>query len=531
MSITLRPYQTEAIDAVRSAESRGLRRVLLSLPTGTGKTVVFAELVRQRGGRALILAHRDELLGQAARKVHDVWPEVRVGIVRAEQDKARADVVVGSVQTLIRPGRLERVLAAGALSTVIVDEAHHATANTYRDILERCGVYDDGGPLLVGVTATAFRSDGGSLGDIFEEVAYESGILPMIEHGYLVDVRAKRVTLEADFGFHVRAGDYAIGEVEDALMDADAPRHAAEAYVEHASGRKALIFTPTVRVAHAMADAFRAVGVACESLDGKTPTDERRGILRRLASGETTAVANCAVLTEGFDEPSVSCVVVSRPTRSKGLYCQMVGRGTRIYPGKQDLLILDMVGATGRHDLMTAAKLFDVPDRRMTERGESVLEAVAAVEDERAAVEGRRVTRDVDPFHPFHRDRLAWVPGAAGAHALSVGDGTVFLVPRGEDLWDVVLTGRSHRAVETIASGLSLSYAQGTAEDYARKRGASALIRSDAPWRSQPATSKQRDRIERWGLWRPDLTKGEASDIISARVARAASRGLSARAS
>jgi hypothetical protein len=203
----------------------------------------------------------------------------------------------------------------------------------------------------------------------------------------------------------------------------------------------------------------------------------------------------------------------------------MVGRGTRVHPGKADLLVLDLVGATSRHDLQTAAQLFGVPARRL-EEGASVTEAVAAerraVEAARAAAEGRRIARDVDPFH---RKRLAWTAAPSGAYSLPLGDGTLFLVPRASERWDVHLVRRD-RSVQTLASGLSLPYAQGFAEDHARRQGAASLIRSDASWRARPASDKQRALLERWGQWREGLTAGEASDVIAARVARAAGRTL-----
>ncbi len=529
--ISLRDYQLEAIGRTLQAFATGLRRLLISLPTGTGKTVVFAELIRRRAVRALVLAHRDELISQAAAKVVEVWPEARLGVVKAERDDVGAPVVVASVQTLARPSRLARLLAVGRFATVVVDEAHHATADAYRDILHGVGSFDPGGPLTLGVTATAFRADGASLGDVFESVVYEVGILPMIERGYLADVRAKRIRLEgADFGFDVTRGDYAVAEVEAELLKADAPTHAAGAYLEHAAGRKALVFTPTVAVAHAMAEAFRARGVAAEAVDGSTPEDERRAILARFHSGETAVVANCAVLTEGFDEPSVSCVIVARPTRSKGLYCQMVGRGTRLYPGKADLLVLDLVGATGRHDLMTAAKLFDVPEQRL-DAGRSVAEAAADVARDQALAaaassQARRVAEDVDPFRTA---RLTWLSAGSGRFALSIGEaGTLILAQRGADAWDVVRSGRD-RAVELVAAGRSLSYAQGVAEDLARRNNALGLARRDARWRSAPATPPQLEKLKRWRLPRPaNMTRGEASDAISAYVARVAARNLKA---
>ena len=358
-SLALRPYQHEAIDEILAAISNGINRPLVSLPTGTGKTVVFAHLLAQRGGRGLVLAHRDELLRQAADKLMLVAPGLNVGIVKAGENQVAAQVVVASVQTLSRPNRLEQL--PGDIETLVVDEAHHAVAPTYLRILEYLGAFNTNGPLCVGFTATPERGDGAGLGAVWQKIVYQKTILEMLLAGYLCDLRAVRVSVAVNLNqVRVRGGDYAEGELGRAMMHANAPAHVVAAYQEHAAGRKTLVFTPTVDLAHAMAESFESAGVRAEALDGQTPDEERRAILRRLHSGETQVVANCAVLTEGFDEPSIDCVIVARPTKSKPLYIQMVGRGTRIYPGKEDCLVLDVVGATSRHDLITASTIFDL---------------------------------------------------------------------------------------------------------------------------------------------------------------------------
>src|SRR6266511_3997838 len=308
MALELRPYQTEAIAAIEDAERRGVRRPLLGLPTGTGKTVIFAALIRRRGGSALVLAHRDELLVQATEKIRQIDPAARLGLVKAEANEVAAPVVVASMQTLARESRLTRL--PRRFQTVVVDEAHHATADSYRRVLD----WVDGSPLLLGVTATPERADNASLGEVWDEVVYSRSLLEMIGAGYLVDLRGLRVRLVVDFSrVRVSHGDFVDADAAAALTAADAPAHACAAYLEHAAGRKALLFTPTVELAHLMAEAFRKRGVAAEAVDGSLPLDERRAILARLRTGETKVVANCAVLTEGFDEPSVDCVIVARP--------------------------------------------------------------------------------------------------------------------------------------------------------------------------------------------------------------------------
>ena len=511
-TLRLRPYQEEAVAAIEGAARRGVRCPLLVLPTGTGKTIVFVELIRRRGGRALVLAHRDELIQQAKDKLLLTDPQAQIGIVKAGEDDHAAPFVVASVQTLSRPSRLARLNPDFA--TIVVDEAHHATAPTYQRILQHLGAFTDGGPLCLGVTATAERSDGTPLGDVWEEIVYERDVLEMIGQGYLADLRAVQVQLDADFSsLHSRLGDFIGKEVEELLLDASAPLHAVAAYHEHAPGRKALLFTPTVVVAHAMAEAFSEAGVAAEALDASTPIDERRDMLARFRVGETRVLANCAVLTEGFDEPSADCIIVARPTKSRPLYVQMIGRGTRIHPGKEDCLILDLVGASTRHDLMTCAGLFDLAPDALEDRPASIVTAEKREREEQEATAGQLVAHTVDLFsrRPMH-----WVRDA-DRYILSTGDGFITLVQEGAR-WSVRYLGGEAR--EELASGLDLGYAQGVAEDYARKQGAATLVNPRASWRALPPTPKQLTALRRWRIKRSrSLTRGEASDLLTAAIA------------
>jgi len=516
--LTLRPYQNEALAAVEAAAARGVRRALLVMATGLGKTIVFAELIRRRAGRALVLVHRDELVRQAVEKLGLVAPLASLGVVKAERDDVDAETIVASVQTLARDARLRRLRPD--FDTVIVDEAHHLAADTYQRVLGHLRVGADDGPLGLGVTATPERGDGQPLAGW--EIVYRKDILHGIREGYLCDLRAVQVRLAADFGtLHVRAGDFVDREAEALLLDAAAPEHTVAAYQEHAPGRKALIFTPTVRVAHEMAKAFQGAGVAAEAIDAGTPLEVRREVLARFHAGTVRVIANCAVLTEGFDEPSVDAVIVARPTRSRLLYVQMLGRGTRLYPGKGDCLVIDVVGATDRHDLMTAAQVLQVAPRSLARRG--VLAAVEEREadEARAAANGRLVAESVDlfrPHPPLPRESLHWVKAGAGRFALSLESATLILAPGLEDCWRVLL--RERAGTRALADGLPLEYAQGTAEDFARKAGAGALVRPGATWRGAPASEKQRALLRKWRVPIPaDMTKGAAADAITAHLA------------
>src|SRR6266853_1374536 len=371
MRLTPRPYQHEAVAALLAAAARGVQRPLLVLPTGTGKTIIFALLVQRRGGRALILAHRDELIQQAVDKLHLVDPTMPLGVVQAERNELTAPTVVASVQTLSRRPRLARLVPD--FHTIVIDEAHHAPASSYRRILEYCHAWRADGPLVVGVTATPARGDRQSLRQVFDGIVYQKTLVEMMQAGYLVDLRALQVLLQADFdALRTQHGDFVEAELETLLLAANAPAQVLAAFQAHAADRNALLFTPTVALAYAMAATLRTTGIPAEALDGTTPLATRRAILQRLRTGATQVVANCAVLTEGFDEPSVDCIIIGRPTQSAPLYQQMLGRGTRTYPGKTDCLVLDVVGVSTHHTLHTAATLFECDAGRLARQ--SVLE-------------------------------------------------------------------------------------------------------------------------------------------------------------
>ena len=315
------------------------------------------------------------------------------------------------------------------------------------------------------------------------------------------------------------------------------------AYRKHASGRKALVFAPTVALAHRMAAVFREAGISAEALDGNTPPDDRHGILERLHSGETRVCANVGVLTEGVDVPSVDAIVMACPTRSQVKYAQCVGRGLRPFPGKDDCLVIDVVGVTERLDLQTLPRLFNlsgVPapevtviealerealDREELERRRA-LERVRA--DKQAAMAGRETGPDGElrsrPVSMLaarrrHARRLRWLRHRE-CWLVSLGNaGTLALVPDGER-WLVL---RLHRdGHEQLAGGVDLGYAHGIASDFVRAAGAQALAAAHAKWRGQPMNAGQAGLLRRLGVTPPDeMTKGEASDLITVTKAAA----------
>ncbi|MGA2014974.1 MAG: DEAD/DEAH box helicase [Solirubrobacteraceae bacterium] len=522
-ALTLRPYQQEAITAVERALERGVRRPLVVLPTGTGKTACFSALIARRGGSALVLAHRDELLRQAAQKIAIADPTLALGVgfVAAHRDDVAAPVLVASVQTLAQTRRLQRL--PRQFDTVIVDEAHHASARSYRRILAHL----DRSPLILGVTATPARADGTPLGVVWEEIVYQRGIAEMIRAGYLADVRGLRVGLEAvDLDDVAQSGgDYQADALGEALEQASAPRHVLAAYQRHATGRKTIVFVPTVALAYRMAGVFRDAGIAAEGLDGTTAPERRRGVLDRLRTGEVTVVVNAALLTEGFDEPSVSCIIVATPTRSQVKYTQLVGRGLRPFPGKDDCLVIDVVGVTDRLDLQTLPRLFGL--RQPTAVGETVTEAIdrqtrhdqtseqpPAAAAARRKPEGAMRSRDVQLLGSRRRERkLHWLRHR-DYWLVSLGQaGLLALAPAG-GRWTVLRLDRDH--IQPLAVDVDLGYAHGIAEDYVRQTGALRLADTSARWRRAPMNDAQASLLRRLGITAPDAaSKGQASDLIT----------------
>ena len=352
MGQELRPYQQQARDRIHAEWDAGHTRTLLVLPTGTGKTIVFASVAADQvraGDRVLILAHRGELLEQAADKL-----QRSTGLVSAVE-KAESTclnswfrVVVGSVQTLQRTARLER-FPHDYFGTIIIDEAHHAITDGYRRILD----YFSGAKVL-GVTATPDRGDMRNLGEVFDSLAFEYKLTDAIKEGYLCKIMAQTVPLQLDItSVTMSGGDYAVGDLGTAL-DPYLEQIAAE-MARRCKSRKTVVFLPLIKTSQKFRDLLNAHGFRAAEVNGQS--DDRRQVLADFDAGKYNVLCNSMLLTEGWDCPSVDCVVVLRPTKVRSLYSQMVGRGTRLSPGKTDLLLLDFLWMTDKHELCRPADL------------------------------------------------------------------------------------------------------------------------------------------------------------------------------
>ena len=348
----LRPYQQEAMDAILEAWENGTHKTLLVLPTGCGKTIVFAkvteECVRQ-GDRVLILAHRGELLEQAADKIGKATG-LGCATEKAEETCLGSwfRITVGSVQSMMRESRLSR-FPDDYFDTIIIDEAHHCISDSYQRVLHHFPEAK-----VLGVTATPDRGDMKNLGQVFESLAYEYTLPRAIKEGYLSPIKAVTIPLKVDLtGVGVQSGDFKAGDLGTAL-DPYLEGIATE-MEKYCRDKKTVVFLPLVKTSQKFRDVLNAHGFQAAEVNGES--QDRAEILREFDAGRYNVLCNSMLLTEGWDCPSVDCIVVLRPTKVRSLYCQMVGRGTRLSPGKDHLLLLDFLWHTERHELCHPAHL------------------------------------------------------------------------------------------------------------------------------------------------------------------------------
>jgi superfamily II DNA or RNA helicase len=532
---SLRPYQYEAAQAVGGAWRRGVTRPALVLPTGSGKTHIFVWTARWWhdavpdgfAAGVVILVHRDELAGQAVRKLYDVAPHLSVGVIKAARKELNAQVIVASVQTLARNPKLIARLRE-RVGLVICDEAHHAAAESYRRIFEGLGCMD-GHALALGVTATMHRSDKLALGNVWQEIVYEKDILWMIRHKYLADVRGYGITAD-DFDISkvaVRGGDFADGQLGEALSNSSALALAAAKYHEHAPGRPGLIFTPTVDTAHQAAETFTTTGIPTVAVDGGMKLCERRAILRDYDNASIQAISNCALFTEGTDLPRAEVCVLLRPTKSSALYIQMVGRVLRPFPGKTHATLLDLAGNAGRH-----AKGLCLPGTLAgidLYEGETLEEAAERLEEMAAAGEREHADRTPEPgviavhaseervLDLFGGSRQAWNRTHDGHWFLSTGQSHVIIAPGVlPGTWNVGWHGKVSGG-GPIAEGIhDVAIAMEHGERYAAQYG-EAISGRAASWRAKPASDAQMRKVASTGHELADgeqLTRAEAAAII-----------------
>ncbi len=365
----LRPYQEEARQAVFSEWEKNNNKTLLVLPTGCGKTIVFAKITEdcvRSGKRVLILAHRGELLEQAADKIKKSTG-ISCSVEKAEQTCLNSwhRVTVGSVQSLMREKRLAQ-FSEDYFDTVIVDEAHHCISEGYQKVLRHFEKAD-----VLGVTATPDRGDMKNLGTFFDSLAYEYTLTKAIKEGYLSPIKALTIPLKLDLsGVAMQNGDFRAADLDNALEPY--LYQIADEMVKNCAGRKTVVFLPLIKTSQKFRDILNENGFRAAEVNGDSKN--RAEILESFDKDEYNVLCNSMLLTEGWDCPSVDCVIVLRPTKVRSLYSQMVGRGTRLHPGKENLLLLDFLWHTERHELCHPAHLICESEevaKKMTENIEA----------------------------------------------------------------------------------------------------------------------------------------------------------------
>ena len=533
--LQLRPYQQEALEAIVNFSERGINRQLVVLPTGAGKTVIFSHLplFKQKSFPMLVLAHRAELLHQAQDKISWSNPHISIEIEQGSNHAGYADVVVASVPTL---GRAEsnRILKypKDYFKTIVIDEAHHAAAPSYRRIIDYFN-----SPFLLGVTATPQRSDNTRLTDVFDEIVYYKTIQDLIEDGYLCPLVGYRVKTNTDIsGVATHEGDYVQSQLEEAIDNPQRNSAIVAAYNNLVPGSKAIVFCAGVKHAHNVAASFTQSGIATEVILGDTQEDIRKDILQRFKENTLSVIVNVGVLTEGFDEPSVQTIILARPTRSTLLYTQIVGRGTRLYEGKTHCTILDIADTTkgkkpiGLPSLLGMPPDFDLEGQSLTEVAKKYKqledycpgEAVRVLSPNDIDTAYTRINLFMPPppneFVQQH-SKFVWAEVAENDFHLGIDNSnSIRIYTDTLGRWVV-----EHR--QRNSSGLTtriLGYPDDMRDAFVRsdkwivKHFDTRLLDADAAWRSDGPTDAQKKLLKRIGVpVTSDMTKGTASQIIS----------------
>lgn len=474
----LRPYQETARQKVQEEWEKGKKRTLLVLPTGTGKTIVFSKIIEDRvkkGERVLVIAHRGELLEQASDKLYKSTG-LKTATEKAEQTSLGSfyRVVVGSVQTLQREKRLNQ-FPPEYFDTIVIDEAHHAISDGYQRVLQH---FEDAN--VLGVTATPDRGDMRNLGSYFESLAYEYSLPEAIKSGYLSPIKALTIPLKLDLSnVKQQAGDFStkdLGTALDPYLE-----QIAEEMKKQCFNRKTVVFLPLVKTSQKFRDILNKHGFKAAEVNGESA--DREQVLKDYEEGKYNVLCNSMLLTEGWDCPSVDCVIVLRPTKVRALYSQMVGRGTRLAPGKKELLLLDFLWHTERHELCHPANLIATDEavaKKMTENIEELGTPIDLEQAEQQAKEDVALERE-----------------ESLAKQLSE------------------MKRRKRKLVDPLQFEMSIQASDLT--DYVPSFG----------WQMSPPTDKQVKALEKWGIFPDEIENAGKAEMLINRLVKRRDAGLS----
>lgn len=557
-----RPYQDDFHIAVRESYTQGIYHQLAAMATGTGKTVVFSQLPTRLHdllpGQTMVLAHREELIDQAIRKMQKVNPTLRIDkeMSTHRADPSIADVVVASVGTLGRKGT-SRTLNYNweRFDKWITDEAHHSPAQSYLNIYDTAGLFTPGDKRLhLGMTATPQRSDGVALARIFKKIVFTYSMRKAIEEGWLVDVKGVRVNTGTSLdSVGMSGGDFKSGDLAETVNNPKRNQLIVRAWMDNAIGRPTLGFTAGIQHAKDLAEMFRNYGYAAEAVWGNDP--ERADKIERHKRGITTILLNSDTLTEGYDDWRIACVILARPTKSSVLFTQMVGRGTRLeelldgttpnlldWKGcyiKRDCIILDVVDASSKHSLVTLPTLMGL-GAKLDLKGRGLFASVKLLEEEQkqhphidfsklgdiselsAYIENVNLFDIKFPAEVESNSTLSWYPAPTGGYVMTLPNkDRMSLTQNLLDKWEINgnIKGKRYKGErDTVEAAFS------AADDLINKECAEALkvLRREETWHNDPATPVQLKLLMKFykGKAIPnDLSKGQASKLIGSFIA------------
>ena len=474
----LRPYQETARQKVQEEWKEGKKRTLLVLPTGTGKTIVFSKIIEDRvrkGERVLVIAHRGELLEQASDKLYKSTG-LKTATEKAEQTSLGSfyRVVVGSVQTLQREKRLNQ-FPPEYFDTIVIDEAHHAISDGYQRVLQH---FEDAN--VLGVTATPDRGDMRNLGSYFESLAYEYSLPEAIKSGYLSPIKALTIPLKLDLSnVKQQAGDFStkdLGTALDPYLE-----QIAEEMKKQCFNRKTVVFLPLVKTSQKFRDILNKHGFKAAEVNGEST--DREQVLKDYEEGKYNVLCNSMLLTEGWDCPSVDCVIVLRPTKVRALYSQMVGRGTRLAPGKKELLLLDFLWHTERHELCHPANLIATDEKVAKKMTENIEELGAPI--------------DLEVAEQQAKENVALEREESLAKQLAE------------------MKKRKRKLVDPLQFEMSIQATELT--DYVPSFG----------WQMSPPTDKQVKALEKWGIFPDEIENAGKAEMLISRLIKRRDAGLS----
>lgn len=561
-SLSLRPYQEESIESVLDYFRRGERRLGLSLATGSGKTVIFSHLIERvpppnhGATRTLILAHRVELVDQAARHCMLLYPNKKVDVEMGDKHgRSDADITVASVVTLRQDHRLQKY-DPSTFKLVIVDECHHMVSPTYLRVLRHFGLVERDSrsdTALVGVSATMSRNDGLSLGKVLDHIVYHKDYVDMIKDNYLSDMIFTTVRSGVDLsGVSQARGDFQTGPLSRAVNTEETNTIAVRAWLEKARGRKStLVFCVDLSHVTALTAKFRQHNIDAQFVTGTTKQEIRKERLQSFRRGEFPVLLNCGIFTEGTDIPNIDCVLLARPTRSRNLLVQMVGRGLRKHATKENCHVIDLVGSldTG---IVTTPTLFGLdPDAildkadqkqmnqlQMREQRETGMEECTGQASSVVGLSGDIEFTDYSDVNELLQDTLgerriraisqyAWVQVDDSRYVLSTESGELSIV-RKDDAFKIIVkrklpkqTSKSpYMKPRPVGQANQFEQAVSAADTFVRANFPHRLVQKNASWRRYPASQAQIDflntfRAEEDKLEAGSLTKGQAADWVT----------------